>query len=420
MKITDKPILAKIFRSKDGKVLIKNFGYLSFLELASYFFPLITMPYLARVLGVDIFGTLAIGTAIVAYFQSITSYGFAYTSVRDAARNRREKEVLSEIISVTVYSKAVLMLLSIIILVVCTILIPFFYKNALVIWCTFLIIPGYVLNSEWVFQALEDMKYITIQSIASKLIFTVLVFVVIHNKEDYLWQPILTSIGAFVPAVWGLAILKKKYGIIIKRPSIKSIYYELKNGFSMFITVFLPTVYTQLNTILLGVFNGNVATGIYSGGTKFTSLAYSLFQVISRTVYPFFARKMDQHKFYVQISLAISIIISLFFFIFARPIVMLLLGQEFENTVTVLKIVAFTPIAMSLMNSYGVNFLVLKGEENLMRNIIIFVTLFGVVLGSIGAYFYSYIGVAIASLTTQFIRAFLVMFYAHKKYGYQK
>ena len=176
----------------------------------------------------------------------------------------------------------------------------------------------------------------------------------------------------------------------------------------MFVTVFLPTVYTNLNVLLLSSFNGKTATGLYSGGTKFTSIAYSLFQILSRTFFPFFARKMDAHKTYVKFSLALSVIISLTFFFLARPIVLLFLGNEFEGTINVLRIVAFTPIAMSLMNSYGVNYLVLKGGESLMRNIIIFVTLFGVLVGALGAKYYSYVGVAIASLVTQFLRAALI------------
>ena len=183
----------------------------------------------------------------------------------------------------------------------------------------------------------------------------------------------------------------------------------------MFITVFLPTIYTNLNVLILGSYQGVTATGLYNGGSKFTSLAFSLFKLISRSVYPYFSRKLDRHALYVRFSLCLSFVISLFFFFFARPLVLLLLGPEFEETIKVLRIVAFTPIAMSLMNSYGVNYLVLKNKENVMSWIIVIVTIAGVILGALGAVYYSYIGVAIASLTTQFLRAGLVTYYANKQ-----
>lgn len=404
----------KVTKSKDGKTLLKNFSYLTILEMASHLFPLITTPYLARVIGVKGFGILAIGTATIAYFQSFTNYGFAYTSVRDAARCRNNAERFSEIVSTTFFSKLFLMLVSFGLIGIATLTIPFFRDNAVVIWCTALLLPGHVLNTDWAFQALEDMKFITIRSILTKILFTLLIFVIIRHKDDYLWQPVLTAIGTLIPSVWGLFILHRKFNFRVIVPSLKAIFRQLSAGFNMFITVFLPTVYTNFNVLLLSAYNGKSATGIYSGGTKFTSIAFSLFQLLSRTFFPFFARRMDAHKIYVWFSLSLSLFISLLFFVFARPIVLIFLGQEFEETVNVLRIVAFTPVAMSLMNSYGINYLVLKGKEKLMRSIILFVTIIGIGFGAIGAIYFSYIGIACVSLLTQLLRASLITYFAHR------
>lgn len=407
-------IIKRLKENKEGKVLIKNFGYLSLMELISKFFPLLTTPYLARVLGVDIFGLLAIGTAVVAYFECITNYGFIYTSVREAARHKNNTHELSYIYSVTIYAKILLMVLSIIILLICILFIPFIEKNSLVIICTFLLIPGSVINTDWMFQALEDMKYITIRSVATKIIFTLLVFIFIHKPDDYLWQPILIAIGTFIPSIWGIYVLKERYGIHFLKPTIRDILIQLKDGFNMFVSIFLPTIYTQLNTLFLGYYNGNYATGIYSGGTRFTSLIYSMFQVVSRTVYPFFSRRLDKHQLYTAFSLIFSVIVSIVLFVFSEPLVLFFLGKDFSQTVIVLKIVSITPIAMTLMNCYGFNYLVLQGREDIMRNIIVFITVVGLVLGIWGACAYSYIGVAIASVTTQSLRALLITYYALK------
>lgn len=409
-----KSFLSRFSKSRDGKRLVKNFGYLSLLEVATHLFPLITLPYLGRVIGADGFGILAIGTSAVAYFRSLTNYGFEYSAVRDVARNRNNIDDVSRIVSLTYCSKAFLMGISIIILAICCWFIPFFKENALVIWCTFLLVPGIVINTDWVFQGFEDMHYITVRSLMAKCITTVLIFILIKNREDYLWHPILEAIGITIPSILGVIVLHRKYGLRLITPTIKDIVCNLKEGFNMFITVFLPTIYTNLNVLILGSYQGVTATGIYNGGSKFTSLAFSLFKLISRSVYPFFSRRMDRHSLYVRFSLLLSIAISLFFFFLARPLVLLLLGPEFEATIDVLRIVAFTPIAMSLMNSYGVNYLVLKNKEGIMSRIIIIVTVLGIVLGVLGAIYYSYIGVAIASLTTQFLRAGLVTYYAKK------
>lgn len=404
----------KYLYSSERKTLVKNFSFLSIMEVATHLFPLITTPYLARVIGVDGFGVLALGVAVIAYFQSFTSFGFDFTAVRDASRCREEIDSFSRVVSITFFSKLVLMILSYCLIAVATFTIPFFRDNAAVIWCTALLLPGHILNTDWVFQALEDMKYITIRSIFTKLIFTLLIFVFIHKPDDYLWQPILTAFGMLIPSIWGVVILKRRFGVTIYIPPLKSVFHQIGNGCNMFVTTFLPTVYTNLNVLLLSAYNGEKATGIYSGGTRFTSIAYNMFQLLSRTFFPFFARKLNAHKMYVKFSFALSIVISLVFFVFARPIVLVFLGPEFEETVNVLRIVAFTPIAMSLMNSYGINYLVIKGKERMMRNIILFTSVFGIVLGAIGAIYYSYIGVACVSLLTQFLRAGLITICAYR------
>lgn len=405
---------SSIKRSRDGKRIVKNFGYLLLLEVATHLFPLITLPYLGRVIGVEGFGLLAIGTAVISYVQAIIKYGFDYSSVRDVARYRDSIGEVSKIVSLTFFTRLFLMLVSILVLGVCCLSIPFLRDNSLVIWCTFLLVPGVVLNPDWVFQAFEDMHFITIRNLVAKTITTGLVFLMIKHREDYFWQPILEAIGVIIPSLMGIYMMHRKYGIRIKLPSIKAILDELKKGFNMFITMFLPTVYTHLNVLLLGSVQGTTAAGVYNGGTKFTSLAFSFFRLISRTVYPHFSRKMNQHSLYVRVSLLISLCMSLVLFIFAKPLVYLLLGPEFGETVKVLRIVAFTPVAMSLMNSYGVNYLVLKNRERLMSRIIVFVTIIGLALGITGAILFSYVGVAIASLTTQFIRAGLISWYARK------
>lgn len=407
-------VLKKIKNSSEGKTLAKNFVYLFLLQIASYIFPFITLPYLARVIGVDYFGKIAIGAAIVAYFQSIVDYSFNYSSVKEIARNKHDKERVSKIVSTTIAAKIFLMLISIILLFAMIELIPYMNVHRKVILVTFLLIPGQVLFMDWYFQAIEDMKYITILSVVSKLFFTIMIFFCIKDKSDYLLQPILTAGGYILSGIACVVIMQMKFEFKFIMPSFKEVIKTIKEGRSMFLSLFLPTIYTNLNTLILGAFKGNTATGIYNGASKFTSLSYSFFLLISRTCYPFFARRMDKHKTYVVFSLTIATIISLVLFFFARSLVYLLLGPEFEEAIIVLKIVAFTPIAMSLMNSYGFNCLVLKGREDIMRNIVISITILGLFLGIGGTILWSYIGVAVASLVTQLLRSLLVTYYALK------
>ena len=170
-------IKKQINKSKDGKTVFANFGYLSLLQVAGYVFPLISMPYLARVIGADGFGKIAFASAIVVWIQTISDWGFNLTATRDVAQNRDDKELVSRIISNVLWARSILTLLSGIILLAVVLLVPYLRENADIIFVTFLLVPGHILFPEWFFQAIEKMKYTTLFNLLLKLVFTVAVFV---------------------------------------------------------------------------------------------------------------------------------------------------------------------------------------------------------------------------------------------------
>ena len=170
----------KFINNNDAKILILNFASLSLLKLMGYLFPLITLPYLSRIIGPAGFGEIAFATAIMIYFETITDFGFNYTATRDIARNKNNIKEVSKIFSNVLYSKIILMLISALVLILCIEFIPFLKEKRLLLWLTFLYIPGHILFPDWFFQAQEKMVYITILNFISKLIFT---FCVLDRKS---------------------------------------------------------------------------------------------------------------------------------------------------------------------------------------------------------------------------------------------
>ena len=204
-------IKKRISNSKDGKTVFANFGYLSLLQIAGYVFPLITMPYLARVIGADGFGKIAFASAIVVWIQTISDWGFNLTATRDVAQNRDDKEKVSRIFSNVLWARCLLTVFSGLLLFIAISIVPYFQENAAIIWITFLLVPGYILFPDWFFQAIEKMKYTTIFNLAFKLIFTVAVFIFIRDREDYLIQPLLTTIGYLLCGTGALILILKKW-----------------------------------------------------------------------------------------------------------------------------------------------------------------------------------------------------------------
>ena len=115
----------RLSANKDGKALASNFGYLMIMQITGYIFPLLTIPYLARVIGVEGFGKIAFATAVIVWFQTITDWGFSYTATRDVARHRDNLKKVSEIFSNVLWAKILLASIAFIVLYILTEFIPY-------------------------------------------------------------------------------------------------------------------------------------------------------------------------------------------------------------------------------------------------------------------------------------------------------
>ena len=403
-----------ISKSKDGKTLIENFFSLSLLQIAGYVFPLITLPYLARVIGVDKFGEIAFALSVVICFQTVTDWGFGYTATRDIAKNKDSKEAISRIFCNVMSAKLLLLLVSVMVFTICVYAIPYLRERQLILWVTFVCVPGSLMFPDWFFQGIEKMKYITIMNVLSKLVFTILVFIVIKKQQDYIYQPLLHALAFFVNGIIALWVIFKKFHVRLVVPSFSDIWISIKSSSNMFVSLLLPNLYTNFSVILLNVYVGPTATGIYSAGKKFIDLFDRLSSVLSRTFFPFLARRIEKHKLYVKISGAISLLMGLFLFCGADLLVKIFYMPEFREAAVIIRIMSVAPLFLFLMNTYGVNYLVLVGKENILRNIIGCCSVLGFIMSWLAVPTLSYIGVAVTITSIWGIRGGLTYFFAVK------
>lgn len=401
-------------QSKDLQHLAENFISLTALKIFGYIFPLITLPYLARVIGVDKFGEIAFGVSTIIYLKTLVDFGFNYTSVRDIARSKADINKVSEIFSTTIVAKVCLMVLSLFLLVLCIYTIPTFYENRIILILTFLYIPGQIMFPDWFFQGMEQMKFITFLNLLSKVLFTGLVFLLIREKADYIFQPVLIAFGDFMSGIVAIGLIIKRFKVKFQIPSFQNIFTAMKGSWNMFVTLFFPNLYTNFSVILLRSYGGLVPTGIYSSGYKFIELADQLSLVLSRTFYPFLARRLDKHSLYVKISGTINVLAGLCLFLGADLIVKIFYTDDFADSSVVIKIMALSLIFLFLTNTYGTNYLVLIGKDHILRNIIIICSVLGFILSWIIVPKFSYLGVAITITSVRGIIGICTLYYAKK------
>lgn len=407
-----KTLLVKIKGSKDGKIIAENFIYLSILQIAGYVFPLITMPYLAKIIGAEGLGRIAFASAIMVWIQTVADWGFNYTATREVAKNREDKDKVSDIFSRVLWSRCFLMIVSFVLLSFLIIVVPLFKENSIVIVMTFLMIPGHIMFPDWFFQAMEKMKYITILNLASKILFTILVFIFIKSKEDYILQPLFTSMGYVLAGVIAMYYILRRWKVRLKIVSLKSIIETIKSSTDVFINNLLPNLYASLATILLGIFHGNTANGIFDAGTKFMYVAQQLLSCVTRVFFPFLSRNINKHHIYAKVSIILSLGMSLALFIFAPLLIKLFFTPEFYDAINVLRILSLVLIFITIDSVYGVNYLIVRGFDKQRRTICLICSIVGCVIAVVLVYYYSYIGKAVSLVIANAILSIVSMIYA--------
>ena len=400
--------LEKLKKSKDGKTVASNFGYLMLLQIASYIFPLLTIPYLARVIGVEGFGKIAFAAAVIVWLKTVSDWGFNYTATRDVALNKDDLNKVSEIFSNVLWARIILMLISFLILIIAIAFIPYFKENKSILLVSFLLVPGNIFFPEWFFQAMERMKFITILSLTSKIVFTLLVFIFIKEKSDFILQPLFTSLGFLLSGLFSMYIILIKWKIKICKPNIKDIYKTIMSSKDVFLTNILPNLYNSLAVVILGFWGGSIANGVYDAGRKFIGIAQSFMLVIIRVLFPYLSRKMDKHNLFAKLYLSISLIGALFLFFLSPVLIKSFFTEEFYGAITVLQISSFSVFFVALNNVYGLNYLILKGHEKILRNITFVCSIIGFLISVPLVYNFSYIGATLTLVITQAILGFSV------------
>lgn len=304
--------------TEEKKRLLSNFFSLSVLRVFTYILPLLTLPYLVRVLGVEKFGLVMFAQSFIMFFNILVDYGFNLSATREVSIYREDQNKLTEIYSSVITIKFILVGLSFIILSI----IVFSFKkfsNDWELYClTFLLVIGQALFPIWYFQGLEKMKYVTIVNITSRALFTVAIFIFIHKETDYIFVPLLNGLGFIGGGLYSLWIIKTHFHQKFVLQKFQTLINYFKESSQFFLSRVSVSIYTLANTFVLGLFTNNTLVGYYSVAEKLYMAMQSLYAPVVQTLYPYVAKERDiklfKKIFYSAIFLNIISVIFLYFF----------------------------------------------------------------------------------------------------------
>lgn len=380
----------------NARTLTKNFSALAVLQAMRYLIPFIVLPYVTPIIGVEHFGEIAVAYAIALIFQTFVKFSFDFIGARDIARNREDMEKVSDIVSTILCARIILYILAFTLLSCIVLVVPQFRE----IWLLILISVATAFFSmhvsEWFFQGMEKMEHITIVNVISRVVYLVLIFLFIKEREDYILYPLFNLFGFVLAAVYSIGMMTMKYKCRLHVPSWEKMADSFKTGKDLFVNLVCMSFCVNLPNILLGIISGSAAAGLYDAAGRLHNAGKHSVDVLNRTFFPFLSRHLDKHTVYRRINFVFSLLLAVLLFALAPFLIRLLYSEEFLPAIALLRILAVSVFFIGISSAYGVNYLLLIGQEKLLRNITSTVTLVGVVLFTVLTYLFGAVGAAVA------------------------
>lgn len=401
--------IKKLLSSDTGKKLASNFFSLTVLQLFSYIFPLLTIPYLVRVIGIEYFGLIAFAAAIAAYLVIITQYGFELTAVREVSIHKDNKEKVNEIFSSVMTIKFFLVIITLLILTAITYSFEKFEFERYIYFLSFGLVLGDVLFPRWFFQGMEQMKYITYINITSRIVFTAAIFVFVQEKEDFYMVPILNSLGLIVGGVYSIYFIHKKFDIKLKIQSWETIKFYVVDSWYIFVSHIGINLYTNALTIILGFFSTMAVVGYYSAAEKLIRAVISLSRPIYQTVYPHIMALMQKSenqalafiKKIIIYGTGFNLFSSLVIYFLSVQIIAIVYGDKYELSIIVLQILSFLPVIVGLNNIIGTQTMMAYDFKKAFSKIVVYIGFLSLLISVPLCYYFDAIGAAVASLVIE-------------------
>lgn len=403
------------------KVIIKNISSLFSIRIAGYIIPLITLPYLVRVLDPKGYGVFAFSLAIVQYFIILVNYGFDLSATQKVAKFKDEKEQLSSIYWNVIAARVTLASIGLVILFVLTTLFESISDISRVLLAAYVSVWGAALFPQWLFQGKEQLGTISIIRVVLQALSIPLFFIFVKSANDVWIAALINSIPQLAIVIFSILLIYRRKWVLWCRPTVKGIFNELGDGWHLFISTAAISLYTTSTIVVLGFLAGPVSVAIYTSANKLLQAAQGIYTPLSASFYPRInslmvehkSEAMDMIKYLMKLQFLLTLVIGIFIFIFSPFVVDVLFGEGYERSALVLRIMSVLPIIVGLSNIFGIQVLLTYGYKKEFTKILIFSGLISLFTLFPLCWFLDSVGAAISVVITESIVT-SIMFYVIK------
>lgn len=361
--------------SKKG--LVKNVFSLGLVQIANYVFPFITVPIVSRIIGPDKFGIINFAAAFMAYFTLLINFGFDLSATRAIAAKRDDLQERNKIFNQVFLAKLILFSISFILFLIALFTVPQLSNEKHVAIFSFLLCLSWVITPNWLYQGMQELSRVAIFNLATKVIFTVVILLLVREKSDYVWQPLAISSAQIVVGIFSFWFALRRYKIHISLPKIRPVLDLLWNERVIFFSMVVINLYTTTNVVLLGFLQTPEQVGYYTAGWRLIIIIQTIIALpLSQSLFPFvgsaFAQSREKGLDVVRQLVPIVTIITgcaaLALWLLGPLVIAIFYGQKFEPSIMVFRILAFVPMVISWSNLLGIQTMInLKMDKTFFR-----------------------------------------------------
>lgn len=355
------------------KSLKINFIMNAVLTISAFIFPLISFPYVSRILGPSGTGNVSFATSIVAYFALFAQLGIPTYGIRATARVRDDKELLSRTVQEIFIINILMSILTYIVFFVVLNIVPQMSDDKLLFMIVSSTIFFNAIGMDWLYKGLEKYTYITTVSILFKFIALILMFILIHQKRDYVIYGAITIFAASASNICNLLNVHKY--IYLKPIGNYDFKVHLRPICIFFAMACATTIYTNLDTVMLGFMKSNTEVGYYNAAVKIKTVLLGVVTslgavLLPRASYYIENNLIDEFKRIsskaINFVILISFPLALYFIIFAKEGIFFLSGDAYAKAILPMQILMPTLIFIGLTNIMGIQMLIPLGKEKVV------------------------------------------------------
>jgi len=383
--------------------------------------PIFLIPYLIKHVGVDNVGQIYFSQAFINYFVIFTDYGFNLSGTRRVSINRDNNPELSKVISTILSTKALLGLISIVVIIICVMFIRPFNQQIILHLGSITILIGSIITPTWFFQGIEKMRFLVVMNFLSKILTVVLILIFIRSSGSYQFTNLLFGLGTVVGSFIGIIIMMGKYNLKYSRPSMGIILIEIRDSWNLFLTNFFSSISVSSNLFILGFFGTKIEIGYFSVAEKiyfaFRSVAGILYQAtfpkVCMLAIEDFGALINFLKNLMKFCFIVFFTSSIGLFIFSEQIITFVIGSADSKSILFLKIISFAP-AFAALSIPPSQYVISLGREKLLSKSSLVFALFSILVGTLMAKYYSGFGTSLTILLSEFLYFILILYLTKK------